>query len=114
MDKNKPQSILCQSCFGKGCKECDNCGHILVEMRSVKIGPDESKRLLTENNQRKRKLLELSNYSEIPRTCSKCKYHIERENHYVERMWDDFCTFHKEEIEVKPSASCKHYSPKDL
>lgn len=52
-------------------------------------------------------------YTEEVQRCDKCKYHEEIENSYVDRMWDDYCTYSNlGKFTVSAEAHCNKFEPK--
>lgn len=48
-------------------------------------------------------------------TCSKCKHSVEREDKYVDRMWDRFCQHNPlGEFSVKDGGRCAHFENKEM
>jgi hypothetical protein len=45
--------------------------------------------------------------------CDRCKHHTEKENLYVDRMWDSHCSISGiKSISVKPDARCNKFEEK--
>jgi hypothetical protein len=52
-------------------------------------------------------------YTEEIARCDKCHFHVELENQYVDRMWDNFCTFSNlGKIPVKYNGHCSKFQLK--
>lgn len=53
-------------------------------------------------------------YTEEKRRCDQCQYYKETENPYVDRMWDESCTYSNlGSFRVEAAAHCSKFSRKE-